>query len=496
MTSEKLQKAREYEEKYSAFISPDDRPMFHFSPRIGWMNDPNGFSFYGGQYHLFYQYHPYSLKWGPMHWGHAVSKDLIHWEYLPAALAPDTDYDFAGCFSGSAITLPDGRQMLVYTGVREVLKDDGTLRSYQTQCLAIGDGVDYEKVKTNPVIGEKMLPKDFSRHDFRDPKIFQKKDGTYGLVVANRSDDKSGAILLYESENGLEWHFAAVLDRSYNLYGRMWECPDFFALNGSQVLMVSPQDMSQLGLEFHNGNCTMMLIGDYDEETHRFTRSLVQPVDYGIDFYAPQTMETEDGRRVMIAWMQNWDTCVPYIRNTKWCGQMIFPRELTMQNGRILQTPVREIEKIRGRRIAYENVMVTEEVSLTGIYGRTLDMTVKVRPQSLDNFESFRVKFAMGSQHYSELTFNPRTSSIRISRAHSGFNRDFVHERECFVRNRNGQITLRILLDRYSAEIFVNGGEQVMTMTFYTPLTANGISFGTQGNTPVLMDVEKYELKV
>ena len=117
MTSEILKKARAYEEKYSVFIKDEDRPAFHLSPRIGWMNDPNGFSLYKGQYHLFYQYHPYSTQWGPMHWGHVVSSDMLRWTYLPAAIAPDQEYDQNGCFSGSALELDDGRQLLLYTGV-------------------------------------------------------------------------------------------------------------------------------------------------------------------------------------------------------------------------------------------------------------------------------------------------------------------------------------------------------------------------------------------
>jgi beta-fructofuranosidase len=123
LISKELQHVREYEERGSALVTEEERPVFHFSPRTGWLNDPNGFSFYRGQYHLFYQYHPYSFYWGPMHWGHAVSDDMISWEYLPAAMAPDTEYDWAGCFSGTAITLPDGRQLLMYTGCGDNSKD-------------------------------------------------------------------------------------------------------------------------------------------------------------------------------------------------------------------------------------------------------------------------------------------------------------------------------------------------------------------------------------
>ena len=492
MTSEALEKARAYEEKYSVFIKDEDRPAFHLSPCIGWMNDPNGFSMYQGRYHLFYQYHPYSTQWGPMHWGHVVSSDMLRWEYLPAALAPDREYDQNGCFSGSALEMDDGRQLLLYTGVREKRGEDGTRKATQTQCLAIGDGVDYEKYSRNPVLDEEDVPVGFSHHDFRDPKMFRRPDGGFACVVGDRTDDGSGAILLYESDEGMDWRFVTILDRSYNEYGKMWECPDFFALNGKQVLLVSPQDMSQVGLEFHNGNGTVCCIGAYDIETRRFERQRVQAIDYGIDFYAPQTLLTGDGRRVMIAWMQNWDTAVAYPAGTKWFGQMTLPRELRVQDGRLIQNPIRELEALRGRRVAYENVPVGEESNLKGIYGRMLDMTITLRPQQSKPYELFRLKFAKGSQHYSDLVYDPRSSTLRISRTHSGCTRDFVHERECFVRDRGGELKLRLILDRFSAEVFVNDGEQALSMTLYTPMTANGISFESRG--AALMDVEKYEI--
>ena len=117
------------------------------------MNDPNGFCYYQGKYHLFYQYYPYESKWDSMHWGHAVSDDLLHWQYLPAALAPDTPVDKDGCFSGSAVELPDGRHLLMYTGVVEGPRQpDGTKTELQVQCLAVGDGIDYEKCPDNPVL--------------------------------------------------------------------------------------------------------------------------------------------------------------------------------------------------------------------------------------------------------------------------------------------------------------------------------------------------------
>ena len=134
--SEMLEKARKYEVEQGLQIKAEDRPAFHVSPYVGWMNDPNGFSCYQGEYHLFYQYNPYDTHWNSMHWGHVVSKDLLHWEYLPAALAPDEDYDKIGCFSGSAIELDDGRQLLIYTAVDQETLEDGTARDIQTQAVA------------------------------------------------------------------------------------------------------------------------------------------------------------------------------------------------------------------------------------------------------------------------------------------------------------------------------------------------------------------------
>ena len=488
--SEILQKARQYEEKYSSFITPEERPAFHLSTRVGWMNDPNGFSVYKGRYHIFYQYHPYSNQWGPMHWGHAVSDDLLHWQYLPTAIAPDMPYDKDGCFSGSALELDDGRQLLVYTGVKRERGEDGRMHDFQTQCVAVGDGENYVKYEGNPVLTGADVPEGFSVNDFRDPKIFRNADGSFGLVVGNRTDDGSGAILLYRSPDGFKWEFETILDRSYNEFGRMWECPDMFSLDGQNVILTSPQDMCALGLEFHSGNCTLALMGQL--EKGKFLRENVQAIDYGLDFYAPQTLLSHDGRRIMIAWMQNWDTTGGCPEGAKWFGQMTTPREIAIRNGRLIQNPVRELEGRHGRRVCYKNVPVHEEVSLTGVYGRMVDMTVTIRPADNQGYERFRVKFAKGSRHYCSVSYRPGTSTLRLSRTHAGFNRDFVHERKCMVRNQGGEIRLRILLDRFSAEVFVNDGEQALTTTFYTPMTADGISFECSGQ--ALVTVEKYEI--
>ena len=154
MNSQALRDARRYEEIFEKMILPEERPAFHLSSRVGWMNDPNGFSRYKGEYHLFYQYHPYDSHWGPMHWGHAVSKDLLHWKYLPAVLAPDMPYDRDGCFSGGALTMKDGTHMLMYTGVCKELKmgESVSVRACETDTTAAVLGVSTSDLKPSFLI--------------------------------------------------------------------------------------------------------------------------------------------------------------------------------------------------------------------------------------------------------------------------------------------------------------------------------------------------------
>lgn len=493
MTSQTLREARKYEETSEKYIGKEERPDFHLSARTGWMNDPNGFSYYDGKYHMFYQYHPYESKWGPMHWGHAVSEDLLHWEFLPAALAPDEVYDRDGCFSGSAVTLEDGRHLLMYTGVVKEHQANDTYRDVQIQCLAVGDGIDYEKFAGNPVLTDKDLPEGCSRFDFRDPKMWRKEDGTYCCVIGNRPADGSGQILLFTSPDGFQWSFKKIFSENKNRFGKMWECPDFFELDGKWVLITSPQDMLPQDFEYHNGNGTLCLIGDYDEETDSFTEQKDQSIDYGIDFYAPQTTLTPDGRRVMIGWMQNWDTCSIRDQEEPWFGQMSLPRELFLKNGRLYQRPVRELENMRTDKVEYQNVSFTDTLRLDGVKGRRIDMELTIRPENgQEVFRKFAVRFAQNELYHTSLSFRPGESVLKIDRKHSGSRRAIIHQRRSKVNWEAKELKLRIILDRFSVEVFVNDGEQVLTATMYTDQIADGISFFADGT--VNMDVVKYDL--
>ena len=491
--SQILRDARRYEETRERQTADEPRPAFHLSARVGWMNDPNGFSYYNGEYHLFYQYHPYNSHWGPMHWGHAVSRDLLHWKYLPAALAQDAECDRDGCFSGSAVVLADGRQLLMYTGVVDETQPDGSRIGVQTQCIAFGDGTDYEKYPGNPVLDRKDLPENGSRFDFRDPRIWQEADGSFRCVAGNCTPEKDGQILLYSSPDALHWTFEKVLLRNYGRFGRMWECPDFFELDGKQVLLISPQDMLPRGFEYHNGNGTVCIIGTYDRDTDTFHEETNHAIDYGIDFYAPQTVSAPDGRRIMIGWMQNWDTCNLHSPDRPWFGQMSLPRELSVRNGRLIQQPVRELNEMRQNRVSYSNVTFTDVLRLNNISGRRIDMELTLRPGSTgEMYRKFAVRFAQNETCHTALSFRPHESLLKIDRKFSGSRRAIIHQRRSLVNSKDGCIRLRIILDNFSVEVFVNDGEQVMSATMYNDLSADGILFYADGT--VSMDVVKYDI--
>lgn len=493
MISAKLQQARDYEKNAMSRISEQERPAFHITGNAGWINDPNGFSVYNGEYHLFFQYYPYKNVWGPMHWGHAKTRDFIRWEHLPAAMAPETEYDKNGCFSGSAVETPDGKHLLMYTGVLQVPVENGEMEDRQMQCIALGDGLNYEKVQENPVLTGDNVPEGGSIRDFRDPKVwYDAEEKAYYSVVGNRPADGSGAILLFRSENGIKWEYVTTVDACRNEYGKMWECPDFFPVDGEWVLAVSPQDMKQSGYEFHAGHGTMFLMGDYDKKAHTFTRKRVQAIDYGLDFYAPQSLQTPDGRRVMIAWMQNWATCNSQPQNFRWFGQMTLPRELKIVDGRMYQNPVRELKNYRANPVIHKNVPVSAQTELEGVNGRIIDMTVTVRPGE-DGYRKFKLCFAKGGDCHSSVSFQPATGEVCMDRTFaSGITADIVNNRTFLVDARE-EVKIRVVLDRFSVELFFNDGAQAATMTFYTPQEFNGITFEAEGN--AIVDVEKYDLK-
>lgn len=490
--SEKLEQARAYEKENSC-KADSFRPDFHVTGTIGWINDPNGFSVYKGEYHLFYQYNPYDTEWGPMHWGHLKTGDFIKWERLPAALAPDMPFDKDGCFSGSAVEGPDGKQLLMYTGVTKTFREDGKMDEFQHQCIAVGDGVNYEKVASNPVIDDSLLPEGASRSDFRDPKIWREGE-EYFAIAANRSADGSGAILMFSSKDGISWSFRNTLAECEYRYGTMWECPDFFSLDGRQLLVISPMEMEAAGYEFHAGHGVIAMCGDYDRAACKFKEDWVQSVDYGIDFYAPQTLIAPDGRRIMIGWMRNWSTTGLRKDNLPIFGSMTLPRELSLKDGRLYSNPVRELEKYRTNPVRLENVPVMQAASFESVNGRTIDLTIEVKPTEGEDYAFFKLLIGKDDRHSAAVIYRPKENLVTIDRSLASKRMDVIQSRSFKVGDNNGRIKLRVIMDKESVELFVNDGEEVATFLIYNDLTASDIVF--EADMEVIVSIDKYDIRV
>lgn len=489
---DELTRAREFEKTHLSDISREERPVYHVTPAIGWMNDPNGFSYYKGEYHLFYQYYPYAAKWGPMHWGHYTTTDFVRWEFLPAALAPEEEYE-SGCFSGSAVETKDGKHLIMYTAHLEQEMEDGTTQAIETQCIATGNGVDYIKYDGNPVLTGQDLPEGGSISDFRDPKIWI-ENGKYYCVTVNRAKDQSGQVLLFSSEDGCQWSFEHVMDSCRNEYGEMWECPDFFRLGEKAVIMVSPMNMKNKGLEFHSGHNVIGLIGTCGIQDLEFTREYVQNVDYGFDFYASQTTESADGRRIMTAWMQCWasSNCQP--PHAKWFSMLAFPRELTLRDGKLIQNPVRELKKYRQNPVIYRNYTIDKLCEPEEVSGRIVDVEITVKTNDSDCKE-FVVYMAANEEVYTSFCCDMEKEIITVDRSNSGLRHDIVCQRKFKIRKKDGNVKLRFLADRFSIELFVNDGEQAFSMCIYdTPQDADRIRFFS--DKPVEIDIEKYDIIV
>lgn len=296
---------------------------FHFQNQKGWMNDPNGLIYYKGKYHAFFQHYPYAPRWGQMHWGHAVSENLLDWEELDIALCPDEPYENdGGCFSGSAIE-KDGRLYLFYTSVSHELG--------QTQSVAFSDdGITFTKYENNPVIKESPLG---SNREFRDPKVFE-YEGGYRMVVG-AGIDNIGKLLLFKSDNLLDWEYVGELISDLD-FGPCIECPDVFEIDGKWVMM-----FSSIKSRPHRVN---FAVGLFDGEKFIFDNSddPFFSLEIGPDFYAPQTFEAPDQRRILISWMYNWSKSIP--AGATHVGAFTIPRELKFNfDDKLTMRPIKEV---------------------------------------------------------------------------------------------------------------------------------------------------------
>lgn len=459
------------------------RQGYHFMAPVGWINDPNGLSYYKGEYHLFYQHNPYSGEWSSMHWGHAKSKDLVNWEHMPIALAPSEFYDKdenGGCFSGSAVD-DNGVLTLMYTGT---INEGET--SIQTQCIARSkDGITFEKYENNPVI--KNYPIDGSM-DFRDPKVWRENNAWY--VVIGSGKDGDGKVLLYKSNDLVNWEYVGVMAESNGKFGYMWECPDFFKLEDKYVLMFSP-----MGLENRK---VVYQVGNMDFNTGKFTYEREGEIDLGFDYYAPQSLLDDKGRRIIIGWQNSWPWMSwfkgygPTIED-KWNGCMSVPREVKLaEDNQLRFVPVKELETLRHNCVKYENKICKED-------GLQLDIGDGIHYE-------LNLDIDLNKTSSKEIIFNLRKSENKCTKIKF----DLVDKKIIFDRNNSDDysegikscdlcidgniLSIKILSDTSSIEVYTNDYKTVLTSNIYPSENENKIEVLSKGGEVYISEFKGYSL--
>ena len=508
--TETMKRVRAFEAAALLRIDEKKRPAYHLTGTAGWINDPNGFSVYRGEVHLFFQAYPFENNVGAISWGHAKTRDFVRWERLPAALAPDEEYDRDGCFSGGAVETDDGRHLLLYTGFRKLSEKAGDV--LQTQCVAVGDGVDYEKYELNPVLSGKDLPEGGSAADFRDPYIWR-EDGLFLAAAVNRDSENRAAVLVFRSPDGFSWKYAGTAAVSDLPGGRMWECPIFFTLGGEDALIFSIQGREGDDVpEPEKAFGAVIRLGEFSRDTFRFSTRAEYDLDHGTDFYAPQILTLPDGRCVMTAWMQCWSTAFDGPDGLDFRGQMIFPRELSVKDGVPRQLPVRELEAYRGKLTKIKLSGGAGEDSHEDLRGRCaeLDITLKaVEPDGTGKAGAeaamcgaaapgkacrFSLFVAEGQGYRTAVTVDMAGGTVAVDLTGSGNPKGMTGRTEFCAEPEGGVLKLKVLLDRFSLELFVNDGEKAASFVLYTPQEADGISFEAEG--AVEADIGHFEIVV
>lgn len=440
-------------------------PNYHFTAN-GWINDPNGFVYFKGLYHLFFQHYGDGPFPGTMSWGHAISEDLIKFKLLPDAFTHDSDYDSSGCWSGSSI-VKDDILYIFYTG-NENIKGN----SIQTQNLVISkDGINFEKYEHNPIISETHLPVDCSISDFRDPSVF-KAEGKYYLMLGNKSKSEKATLLLFESIDLFHWQFNRKIIESNDL-GYMIECPTSMKINDKRLLILSPQGLSPRGNDFWNIYSSIYLTTD--NMINNIDIKEIREIDHGFDFYAPQIISEGD---IMIGWLQLWERTFPFWEtNGKWSNAFTIPRRLLYENGKLIQKPILSLNNYFGDKKTFE-CYIKEEQTIAGLKGNCLHLQIDIPSDS-----DLSVKFLKKDNHFIEVkycdgevllsrtnTYIPILSN-KEEKSSQGIRRVGVNKEE--------NIRLDLYVDRMANEIYVNDGEEVLSVTAYHPSDFDMITFGS-----------------
>ncbi|MFI0428532.1 glycoside hydrolase family 32 protein [Mariniflexile sp. HMF6888] len=511
---DKVQNNQNTDSTVNVSYSEEDlyRPNFHFTPKEAWMNDPNGMFYYNGYYHLYFQYHPESNVWGPMHWGHAISADMITWKEQPIAIYPD---ELGTIFSGSAvvdITNSSGFGevsnavpiVAIYTNSKKLEGDDNWK---QTQSIAYSndEGKTFTKYENNPVIDNDKLK------DFRDPKVtWDEKRNKWVMVLA--AGDK---IMFYDSKDLKKWNLLSDFGQGIGGHGGVWECPDLFQLpvlgtdESKWVLFVSINPGGPNG-----GSATQYFIGDFDGTTFKmdqdFSLALNKEHNYWIDFgrdnYAGvswSNARTKDGSILMLGWMSNWDYAQK-VPTEAWRSSMTIARKVQLQkndNGyRLLINPVKELAGYRSTKYKKENIAIKGGTKI--IDSDAIDLASAEVNFNISDLKDKGFTFKLTNKQGDTLAFgyNNSDKNFFVDRRKSGktaFSEKFAsHVSKAKRTSLSPDLTGTIILDKTSIELFFDNGETVMTEIFFPNAPFDKLSIEPKDQELVLGNIEIHKLNI
>lgn len=457
------------------------KPIYHFTPPDNWMNDPNGLIFHEGEYHLFYQYNPNGDQWGTIHWGHAVSTDLVHWQHLPIALAPSTELGEVHCYSGCAVVDDQGVPTLFYTSVGEGERNAET--GAEQWMATSSDGLrTWVKSAANPVLTQEMHGKDLIVRDWRDPYVW--KEGDRWLMVLGGSVQGKGCAILYESVNLQEWTFRHVLHTGEE---SLWECPNAFRLHDKAVLIYSPSDKVKY------------LVGSM-RDALRFVKEQEGFVDHGgwEGYYAPQSMLAPDGRRILWGWLP--DNARGEMKEIQgWSGAQSIPRtvELRPDTNTLIFKPIVELEVLRENLYELQRTVWSPGYYELGIQGKAVEIMAEFELTGSETSFGFEVFRSPDGKEQSILKFDVSRGQIGLDRSRSS-QASGVHSWELaapYEMQQLRHLRVHLFLDHSIVEGFVND-ELCMTGRVY-PLRedSNTIRLFTQGSSVTMKSLSAWNLR-
>ncbi|MFT8356469.1 MAG: sucrose-6-phosphate hydrolase [Bifidobacterium aquikefiri] len=474
-------------------------PLFHIASNGGWINDPNGLCFYKGRWHVYYQLHPFSATWGPMHWGHVSSADMITWRREPIAMAPTLEQEKDGVFSGSAAIDDDGTLTFFYTGHRWANGHDGSDGEWQVQMLA-------EATDDNAIHLKKLgmiidCPREAVNSHFRDPKVWKQGD-TWYLIHGVSSANKRGQIWLYTSNDLVHWNFDRVLFEHDDPQVFMLECPDFYPLQDNAghtwwVLCFSAMGSKAKGFMNRNLNNAGYLVGSWEPGSAFHPLREFKLWDWGHNFYAPQSFRAPDGRQIMYGWMSPFVPPIP-MQDDGWCGQLTLPREITVdEQGDVRSNPVNEITQLRIDDITCGSLSLNvneHRVLIEDAQAVEIEMDIDIAHSSAE-----RVGLKIHSTDdgaYTYVAYDAQIQRVVIDRQATAYGDRGYRAAPVPVETEHlNSLKLRIFVDRGSVEVFINEGTEAMSSYSFPSAGRRSVILMSESGEALISSVHIHHLK-